>query len=528
MCRLSELGLRSLTSVAVHRRTWSTPTNARVVMIQSTIGRMSVHSRGLWRYLLAIVAVLIAAAAAETLNQLLGPNRVSMVFLLSVLLVAVSLGSGPAYLAAAMAFWTYNILYLTEPRFRLAVEPEDTIVLAVFLTVAMLTGGLAGRVRDEARRSAARARASAALFQATREFSSVNDPDLIRAGLARHISHASRSTAAVWREGGIWTFPRQDDCDSEIQAKLAVAAEAASPTEPATLALDGWQARALRANETTFGVAAWRADRAATSDEAQDLINVLVDVGAAAIARAYLAESQAEAATLARTEQLRGALLSSLSHDLRTPLASILASVSSLREYGDQFTPEVREDLLATTQEEAERLNAFVANLLSMTKLDGGGMAVRRMGFDVDDVLHKSLSRHMQRVGDRTIVRTRAEPGVIAFGDPILVEQALSNVIENAIRFSPDGSCVRVDSRLDGDMVCITVSDEGPGVAAEELDQIFEKFYRSPSAIATIPGTGLGLSITRGLVEAMGGWVGAEVPEGGGLWVTMMLPCNES
>jgi K+-sensing histidine kinase KdpD len=258
------------------------------------------------------------------------------------------------------------------------------------------------------------------------------------------------------------------------------------------------------------------------------LVGVLVDQGASAIARARLATVQAEVQASVRTEQLRNALLSSISHDLRTPLAAILASASSLKEFGDRFSPEVRADLTDTIQEEAERLNLFVANLLNMTRLEGGGLAPKATPFNVVEVVDQLMTRMERRRGGRVLARDPAEGDFTAMGDPVLLEQALGNVIENALRFSPDGSTVRV-SLTGGDCVRIQVTDEGPGVPEAELERIFEKFFRSVGSRDATPGTGLGLSIARGLVEATGGRVRARLrTDRSGLTVAVDLPRAEA
>ena len=262
--------------------------------------------------------------------------------------------------------------------------------------------------------------------------------------------------------------------------------------------------------------------------EAASLVDVLIDLGAGAIVRARLSEGQAEIQALARTEQLRNALLSSISHDLRTPLAAILASASSLKEFGDQFPPDVRDDLLATITEEAERLNLFVANLLDMTRLEGGALRVEAGPFSVREVIDRLTARLARRLGARRLVTKMADGGLIARGDPVLLEQALGNVLENAIRFSPDGSEILLTVH-GGDRVEIEVTDAGPGVPEAELDLIFEKFFRSPQALKHSQGTGLGLSIARGLTEAMGGAVHARPrADARGLVVALRLPGEET
>lgn len=467
----------------------------------------------------AALIVLAANLLALLLDHQLGYARVSMIFLAAVLICAVRLGSGPAYLASALGFVSYNF-YLVEPRFTFGVESEDILILIVFMSVAMLTGGLAGRVRDEASRSRNRARTTAVLFQAGRDFAALGDEAAIAERLVQGLSEAAQGEAVIVIDGTLY-----GQTQSEISPALLAAAansEAAGHNPPAPA---DWRLYTLWAEGRRLGAAAWRptASEGDESDQAR-LIHVLIDMGASAIARARLGQAWAEVEARERTESLRNALLSSISHDLRTPLAAILAAASSLKTFGGVFEPEVRDDLLDTITEEAERLNAFVGNLLSMTRLEANALAIQSSAFDVAEGLDRLVGRYDRRQGGRRLVLTLPAEPLSAWGDPILFEQALGNVLENALRFSPDNGRVEVSARLDGEHVRIEVEDEGEGVPEAELHLIFEKFYRSPSANQNLHGAGLGLSIVHGLMDAMGGRVSASRRrEGPGLVVSLRL-----
>lgn len=297
-----------------------------------------------------------------------------MVFLAGVLVTAVTLGSGPAYFAAALAFLVYNI-YLVEPRFSFQlVSPEDILLLIVFAAVAILTGRLAGRVRDEMRRAESRARTAATLFEASQDVSALDTEAAIRDRLAGHIARAATGAALVWDQTGS-AFSTSDAPPPDDLRALARSWPSLEPSRRA-LEFGDWRVRPLRANGEDLGAAAWRITERTGSEVEEQLIAVLVELGAAAIARARLSGVRAEVQAAARTEQLRNALLSSISHDLRTPLAAILASASSLREFGDRFSPAVQSDLVQTIEEEADRLNRYVANLLNMTKLESGALTL--------------------------------------------------------------------------------------------------------------------------------------------------------
>ena len=457
----------------------------------------------------ALLFTLAATGVSELLYRVFDTTRLSMVFLAGILATAVTQGAYPGYFAALLAFAIYNV-YLVEPRFTFQfASPEDVLVLLVFLGVAMLTGGLAGRLRDEAQRNLVRARATGALFEASRQLSSADDEEAIRRLVVEQMAAAAKGEAAMVDGSTVWRSPLFED-------------PLASPLAEPDFREPGWRVRSLIADGTSLGVAAWRSVEGEPDADSERLIQVLADLGGAAILRARLSVERSEIAAAARTEQLRNALLSSISHDLRTPLAAILASASSLKTFGAQFAPDVRDDLVTTIEEEAERLNRFVANLLSMTKLESGALALESQAFAPAEIVNRAADR-LDRLGG-AVVRN-LEGAALIEGDPILLDQALSNVLENAARYGQGGP-VQVRVRELGAAVLIEVADQGPGVPEADLERIFEKFYRSPHSAGVSQGTGLGLSIARGLVEAMGGSIQAGGRSDGtpGLVVSMIFP----
>ena len=482
-------------------------------------------SRSVLRYSAAFVIVAIATALAEYIYQLSHLLRLSSIFLAGVLIVAYWLGAGPAYFAAVTAFLAFNF-YIMGGRTPLSFASwESILTLVIFFFTAMLTGSLTGRVRDQAQKAQARARATQALFDATRDFSASADEAFIHTRLAHHLATAARGLAFVHAEGAIFAAPGDAlTLPPDLLRRVEALGAAASPDRVDSCAVDGWTLRPLHADGAALGVAAWRSqDGGQHAAEGQTLLEILADAGAAAVARARLAAAKANAEARARTEELRNALLSSISHDLRTPLAAIMASASSLQEFGESFDVATRRDLTTTIQEESERMNAFVANLLNMTKLEAGALAVQRTRFGIHEVVDRTIRRHWV-AHKRTIIAATPGLELEASGDPALFEQALGNIVENAVRYSPPGSTIHIGcERRPGEAV-VQVTDEGPGVPSCDLARIFDKFYRSPAVTATM-GAGLGLSIAKGFMEAMGGGITAQnrqAPERG-LLVTLTL-----
>ncbi len=488
-------------------------------------GPMGRFARKTWTaaapYLGALLIVVGTAVVAEILYRSMNTTRLSMVFLGGVLLAAVRFGALPGLFSAVLAFIVYDF-YLAEPRFSFRIGAgEDVLVLVTFLAASLMTGGLAGRVRDAGKRAETRAATTSTLYQASRSFSQLWDEEALRRRLVHDVARAARGPAVIGY--GQWRISEPADLQApwDYLREVALRGPPSDPTavEPANR---GWSARLVKRGEPDMGFIAWRA--ASDTPAEGRLIEVLVDLGAAAIERARLGLANSRMEALARTEELRTALLSSISHDFRTPLAAILASASSLRDLSDRMPARARDDLLLTIQEEADRLNRFVANLLNMTRLESGALVVERSEVDLPELVERIWAASGARVGERRL-QTCWEGRAVAISDPILLEQALGNIIENAVRYSPDGSAVSIDGSSCGGWLTLKVCDGGPGIGADEAGKIFEKFYRARSA-QNVSGTGLGLSIAKGLLEATGGGVRAGAREDGasGLCMTVVLP----
>lgn len=232
----------------------------------------------------------------------------------------------------------------------------------------------------------------------------------------------------------------------------------------------------------------------------------------AQIALERLVAEAGHAATSAESERLRTALLSSISHDLRTPLASILGSVTSLKSLGDQMSAADRQELLATIEEETERLTRFIANILDMTKLEAGVLETRKSAVDVGDIARTAVERARRARPARRVEIEIARGTPAASADPSLLEQVLLNLLDNADKYSPADSITRIVARPIGERLEVGVIDAGIGIPSDALVRVFDKFYRVAGADGRAPGTGLGLSICAGLVRAMGGSIRAESP----------------
>ena len=252
----------------------------------------------------------------------------------------------------------------------------------------------------------------------------------------------------------------------------------------------------------------------ALDPEERALLATLAEQTAAALDRAFLAHEMTTAQSAAETERVRNILLASVSHDFRTPLASILGSATSLIDYRDQLDAAAQSDLLAQIKSEAEGLDVMVRNLLAITRIDAGALELTRDWVDLREIVERMVSAARRREPTLSLETNLPAELPMVRADAILVEQALSNVVNNAISHTPNGTRVMIDAQVSPDAVVLRVTDDGPGIPADILPRVFEKFVRSRRENATRSergeGTGLGLAIAKGVVEAHGGSITAE------------------
>ncbi|MBS0571017.1 MAG: DUF4118 domain-containing protein [Proteobacteria bacterium] len=454
----------------------------------------------------------------------LWPSKIAMLFLAAVLLTGYLVGMWPAIAAALLAFLSYNYFF-EEPPYTLTIDAEDVFALTTFLIGALLVGGLTGRLSDHARRLKRALAEMTSLFEASRDLSTTVDAESAAERVVRHLE-ANGCEAVVWMmEDGKPTLSAASeaipqgfvaDCASRLAAH--VAHDEVAP---------GHMLMRLSSGARLVGaVALWPAYRRGLPDPRWT--RALLDLAAVAIDRARLIAEIAATRIVAAKEGLRTALLSSLSHDLRTPLSTILASATSLLEYDEKFDVATRRDLLAAIQEESERLNRYLANLLEMTRLESGALQVRRALIDPREAMAGALQRLERKLGGRHVERRFAAPCAPIDVDPMLIEQALMNIIENAVAHAPAPATVTASVQVHGARVCLSVEDGGTGIPAADLPHVFDKFFRGGSDRKRGPGVGLGLAVTRGLVEAFGGSVRALSPvrEGGGTRIEIDLPAH--
>jgi two-component system sensor histidine kinase KdpD len=484
-------------------------------------------------FLFATLAVASALAVGELLTSLTPIPNLSMLFLVAVLLIAVNFGIWPAIYASGLSFFVYNFFFIPPLYTFTVAEPYELLALVIFLIVAVTTSALAGRVRDQATVSAGRMRAMRRLYEFTRRLSGLASFDAVAEGAASEIHAGLGRAVVVLLNGGgdlVMTaaWPPEDELDA---AAMTAARWAYSHGEPAgadtgTLPIVPWYFVPLRIGEKTLGAigVAKPASLGPLDSEARALLDALSEQTAAALERASLARDMVSAKMATETERVRNTLLASISHDFRTPLSSILGAATSLIDYGDKLDAPAKNDMLLQIKQEAEGLDEMVRNLLAITRIDAGALELRRDWIDLRETVDRIVSAARRR-GAKQAIRVALPADLpLVRADATLAEQAIGNVIANAIVYTPPDAHVLVDAQVVPKAVVLRVTDNGPGIPVQTLPQVFDKFIKADTVQADGgQGTGLGLAIAKGIMEAHGGSIVATSPHEGGRGTRIVL-----
>jgi two-component system sensor histidine kinase KdpD len=461
---------------------------------------------------------MVAAALGVGLGiqHLLSVSNIPLVFLTAVLTSAIVYGLWPSLFACLVSVLTYNFFFLSPIYTFTIADPDNIVALFFFAVVAVIASNLAARVRAQAVAARQRAAVTEDLYLFSRKLAGVFTLDELLWATAYQIALMLKvRVVLLLPEGETVTvragYPPEDELDG---ADLAAAKWCWQHNHSAGRGADTLPGAKrlflpMRTGRGSVGVVGIDGDRHGpllTPDERR-LLDALSDQAALAIERINLAEDLDRATIVAETERLRSALLTSLSHDLRTPLASILGSATSLHNYGAQIDERALKELTGTIREEAERLNRFIANLLDMTRLESGAVAPRLSPVDLAELVGSALARAATILAGHEVELDIAADLPMLNLDPVLFEQVLFNVFDNAAKYARAGTIVRLMARRDGARVRIDVSDEGIGIASADLEKVFDKFYRVHAQDTQRAGTGLGLAICRGFVEAMDGTI---------------------
>ena len=488
-----------------------------------------------------IASLLFSAAAlavALLLRQALAVSNVALVLLVAVLASAVTFGLWPSLFAGLICALAYNFFFLPPLYTFTIANPENVVTLLVFVLVAAIASNLAARVRMQAIVARQRAATTEDLYRFSRKLAGIATLDDLLWATAYQVAHMLKLHVVLLLPEGEGLavragYPPEDTLEESDLAAAKWAFQHGQEAGRGADTLPGAHRlflpmRTARGIVAIIGLDSAREGALLTPDQRR-LLDSLSDQTALAIERLHLAEEMDRARVAAETEKLRSALLTSISHDLRTPLASILGSATSLKQYRGQLSEADQTGLLGTIQEEAERLNHFIANLLDMTRLESGALAPNLDRIELADVVG-SVLRRAQRLTQHHAIVLDLEPGLPMLRlDPVLFEQVLFNLIDNAAKYAPSGTTITLRARREGAGVTMQVLDQGPGLPDDDRERIFDKFYRTRAGDSKRAGTGLGLAIARGFMEAMGGTIAAaNRSDGGGAVFTLIIPSAPS
>ncbi len=464
------------------------------------------------------LAMVLAALLISLLLRQFGISNVALVFLTAVLSSAVTWGLWPALFACLTSVLAYNFFFLPPYYTFTIAAPEDVVALFFFMVVALVASYLSARVRAQAVAARERAVTTENLYLFSRKLAAVFTLDDLLWAMAFQFAQMLKLRVVVLLPEGTSIavragYPPEDTLDEADLAAAKWVWQHASAAGRGADTLPGANRLFLpmRTGRGMVGIVGLDSDRTGPllTPEQRRLFDALSDQAALAIERVNLSEDIERTRLAAETERLRSALLTSISHDLRTPLASILGSASTLRSRQGHLDAHAQEELVGTIQEEAERLNRFIANLLDMTRLESGALSPRLDFVDLGDIAGSAIRRASGVLAHHE-VRVDIAPDLPMLKlDPVLFEQVLFNLLDNAAKYTPPGSKIELRAACGGNRVSLEIADEGEGIPPGDVERVFDKFFRVQAIDRKRAGTGLGLAICRGFVEAMGGTIQA-------------------
>jgi len=461
-----------------------------------------------------------------------------MLYLVAVVVSALNWGRGPAILASILSVVAFDFLFVA-PYLTFAVSDTQYVLTFIgLLVVGLVMSTLASRAGEQAEAAQRRESETAELYDLSRDLAAaVGIPEILRT-IVRHVEQSLNSDVVVLLpadESPSRLAVSTSSGDLKLdEHEMAVADWVYRHGEPAGQQTDTLPAARLRYLPLktargvvgVLGVGGPSLSEHRMTPEERRTLEVIASQGSLAIERTQLSEAARQAEVLQATERLQTALLSSISHDLRTPLVSVTGALSGLREDAGQLDETNRANLIENAHAEAVRLNRLVGNLLDMTRLEAGALRLSREPCDVQDVIGAALSQMEETLRDRRVVLDVPEDLPLVPMDFVTIVQVLVNLLDNADKYSSADTPIDVRARAAGAFLEIEVSDRGLGIPKEDLTRVFDKFYRVQRP-ESIGGTGLGLSICKGIVEAHGGFIAAENRPGGGTTITVALPLKE-
>jgi two-component system, OmpR family, sensor histidine kinase KdpD len=492
-----------------------------------------------WSIMAALGLVAVTTVAIYGLIEIFGLKHGAIIYLIPVTVAAVRLGLVPALFAAVAGSFAAEYFFY-EPTFSFTItDPQEIVDLFLYIVVAVVTSPLAASQKRQAEIARQREIEMRGLYAFSRRLASAHTAADIYSAIQAHLSQlVSRKVVLLGightAEG---EFTWHSDVSLPIEVRHAAAAIAEGRTDAATEATiddgDGgvWLVRAVSAQTRDLGVIAIELGQGTLEEVTaikQRVDAVLADA-TTTLEHLDFGRAISEARIRAETGLLRDALIGSVSHELRTPLASILGAATVLAD-SPILAKEKRVHSLATVvREEAERLNNDIQNLLDATRISRQDLQPKRQWVDVADIVNAAIERRTARLSEHIVVSDIQPEMPLVNADPMLIEQALGQILDNAAKYSPPGSSVRVSARIEQDQAMLSVRDDGLGLTPQEHAQLWERFFRGERHISKIAGSGLGLWIARAFVSANGGKLDATSEGiGRGTTITMSLPAAEA
>ncbi|CAM3373852.1 sensor histidine kinase KdpD [Paracoccus nototheniae] len=490
----------------------------------------------------ATLAVIAASLLALSADRVFPVTSLSLIFMTGVIVVAVRQGLWPSLYASLLSFLTYNFFF-TDPRNTFFVIRQDQIMtLVLFLIASTLTGNLAARLRDKALAQRDIAMRTNLLYDFARQVAGAGSSVAVLHAAATHVAAALGGEAVLMRPGPMGrpvieaAQPPRDALDlrDASAADYAWTRGEEAGRGSGTLPASRWLFLPVGSGDRRLAVLGIAfADGRSLAPMDRRLLDAMTDQIGVALERIALQGDLEQALVTSEAERLRAALLSSVSHDLRTPLVSIIGAASSLADPSLALSAPARATMAETIRDEGERLDRYIQNLLDMTRLGHGALVPKRVPADLRDIAGSARHRLRGALRDHRVeVLVPADlPAVLV--DPLLIEQVVMNLLDNAAKYAPEGSRIRVTASLrqdaQGQVAELSVGDEGPGIPAEARDRVFDMFYRVAEGDGQRAGTGLGLAIARGIVEAHAGRIAAlPAKDGGpGTRIALTLPLAE-
>ncbi len=485
-------------------------------------------------YAASVALVLIATLLGELVKRRLEPTNIAMLYLLAVVIAAVRWGKGPAVATAIIGVLSFDF-FLVPPYFTLTVaDVQYVFTFAGLLAAGLVVGTLASRMREQAIQARKREEQTAALYRLAADLADSAGFEAVLQAIRKNVREIVSCGVAIYLPAdGALEIASHDPGFPASEGEKTIARWAYENGSMAGGSADEATGRRtrylpLKTPQGAIGVLGLCLRKGAEilDPDEEGLLNAVVSQAAVAIQRATLAEQSRHIELMRQTEKLQSALLSSISHDLRTPLVSITGALTALQENDPGLDDATRQELLENASAEADRLNRLVGNLLDLTRMEAGTLRISKQPCDLRDVLGASLEQLRERIGDRAVRISIPRDFPEIPMDFSFMMKAFHNLIDNAVKFSPPDSAIDIGARVQRDAAAIEIRDRGAGIPEGDLARIFERFYRAEKTQG-VAGTGLGLSISKGIVEAHGGRIAARNNEDSGATFVVTLPLRE-